>query len=128
MAEQTGADQPQEIAEAMLLFNQLLAQVQPVELVYKLYYDAEGRVVTYTTQPQAGNYIEITREQFAEARPDVLVVDGRIVTTHTVTVANKLVEVQNMPALAASSWDINIIVDTAQDGDFKLWRLKSHDL
>ncbi len=109
-------------------FNRRLAEIQAQAIVFRLYHDEQGRVITYTTENLPGNYITITREQFAEARPDVLVVDGRIELTHAMTKVRKLHTVDHMPAQAASRWDVNIVADPATDTDWQLWSMTSNDL
>lgn len=109
-------------------FNRRLAEMKATEIVFRLYHDEQGRVITYTTENLPGNYITITREQFAEARPDVLVVDGQIELTHAMTKVRKLHTVDHMPAQAASCWDVNIVADPATDTDWQLWGMTSNDL
>ena len=42
---------------------------------FRLYYDDKGYVITYTCEKLEGNYIVIDALAFAEARPDVRVVN-----------------------------------------------------
>jgi len=48
---------------------------------YRLYYDANGNVLFYTGEPVEceHNYIVIDTQTLAEARPDIKVIDGKIV-------------------------------------------------
>lgn len=58
---------------------------------FKLYYDEKGYVVTYTTEELDGNYLIIDAITYAEARPDVCVIDGQIMKKSDYTVINKLI-------------------------------------
>lgn len=78
--------------------------------VFKLYYDADGKVITYTSENLPGTFIVITTEQFAEARADVLVRDGQIVYTHKQTHVFKLKK--SATGRACSKYDVSIIDDS----------------
>ena len=58
---------------------------------FRLYYDEKGYVITYTTEKLPGSYIVVDPLTFAEARPDVCVIDGQIIRKNFFTVVNKLV-------------------------------------
>jgi hypothetical protein len=61
-----------------------------VKVEYRLYYDAKGNVITYTTEDIEGEYIVIDNMTYIEARPDVVVVDGKIVKNNVGSVISKL--------------------------------------
>ncbi len=85
-------------------------QIKRPEIEFRLYYDETGKVKTYTSEKLPGNYIVITREQYAEARNDVLVVDGKIKYTSKNTHIFRYVK--NMEAgIKTSKYDINIITE-----------------
>lgn len=90
---------------------------------YRLYYDGLGKVVTYTTEKMDGNYIIVTPQQFAEARHDVCVVNGKLVNPNKNTTIFRLVKNSGV-GVQTSKYDINIITD--QDGVF--WNLEQHDI
>lgn len=77
---------------------------------YRAYYDANGKVVTYTVEELEGNWIPVDAAQFAEARVDAVVVDGKLVTPHKVKMVSKLVRNVNGD-YTSSKYDINIITD-----------------
>lgn len=52
---------------------------EPVKPFYRLYYDEHGHALFYSMEAVAGNYIEITPEQFAKNDMLVRVVDKKIV-------------------------------------------------
>lgn len=89
------------------LLNQT-AQSTPRTIERRVYYDDQGRIITYTCDNLPGNYILVTPEQFAEARPDAIVRDGQLVYTHKVSHVGKLVQASS--GQATSAQDINIIV------------------
>lgn len=92
---------------------------------YKLYYDDNGRVVCYTCDDFEGNYIEIDSQTFAEARPDVRVVDGKIVRTGMYSTVSILEETTNGTRCALQ--DINIIVPSDYKGPSKCWDVKIYE-
>lgn len=57
---------------------------------FRLYYDERGNVVTYTCEKLEGNYIVIDSLTFAEARPDVKIVDGKLIRQGSGAVISKL--------------------------------------
>ena len=57
---------------------------------FRLYYDNRGNVLFYTCEKPDGDYIVIDALTFAEARPDLKIVDGRIVRNSSATVISKL--------------------------------------
>ena len=74
------------------LFNQTTKQNKPVDLVYKLYYNKEtGNTIQYTTDELEGDYIEITKQQYAESRYDSLVIDGVLTSVTEVESWTKIV-------------------------------------
>lgn len=87
---------------------------------YKLYYDAAGRVITYSLHNQPGNYIVITREQYAEGRFDVVVIDGEIRKPNSV-----ILKMQKTPeGTACNKYDINILDDHP---DSYKWSTVAHE-
>lgn len=89
--------------------------MKPIE--FRLYYDINGKVVTYTTENISGNYILITREQFAEARPDVIVKNNKLIYTHLKKHVEKLVKSNS--GTKTSKYDVNILTD--DNVDYAFW-------
>lgn len=89
---------------------------------FRLYYDDKGYVVCYTCEQLEGNYILIDSLTFAEARPDVRVVDGRLVRAGTGSVISRLYS--SNTGIMCEVEDISII--TNKDGQF--WELKTYEL
>lgn len=90
---------------------------------YKLYYGPAGEVITYTTETLEGNWIQITREQFAEARMDIKVVDGRISVTSYSKLVRKLVK-NNLNGIKTSKYDVNVLSDV----DCVQWSITVNEL
>ena len=59
---------------------------------FRLYYDDTGRVICYTCEKLPGKYIVIDKNTFAEARPDIRVVDGKVSKAKQRAVISKLVK------------------------------------
>lgn len=92
---------------------------------FKLYYDNNGKVITYTTEILPNqNFIIITREQYAEARPDVLVKDGKIVYTNCKKQIFKLEK--GDAGTRTSKFDINILTNDIPNSVF--WTTVIYDI
>lgn len=93
---------------------------------FRLYYDDNGRVVTYTCEKIEGNYIVIDAMTFAEARPDVRVVDGKLASTVNATVIAKLVPDLSEGIVCAKE-DVSLIVGDDYIGDTTKWKIKLYE-
>lgn len=89
---------------------------------FRLYYDDRGNVLTYTCEKLEGEYIVIDAMTFAEARPDVRVVDGRLIRAETGVVVSKLSK--DTSGILCEVEDVSIITET--DGQY--WKLKTYSL
>ena len=89
---------------------------------FRLYYDDKGYVVTYTCEQPEGNYIIIDALTFAEARPDIRVVNNSIVKNTLGSVVSRLHK--DVEGVRCESDDISII--TEADGQY--WKLKTVSL
>lgn len=93
---------------------------------FRLYYNEKGGVVTYTTQKLEGNYIVIDAHTFAQARPDVRVIDGKISTVSPAMVVCKLMP--DDEGIICAQEDISIIVGKSYKGKKQQWKLKTYEL
>ncbi len=84
---------------------------------FRLYYDDKGNVVTYTCEKLDGDYIVIDTLTFAEARPDVRVVDGKLIRAGSGAVISRLYPSDT--GVLCEAEDISII--TEADGQH--WKL-----
>lgn len=94
---------------------------------FRLYYDEKGNVITYTCEKLEGNYIVIDALTFAQARPDVRVIDGRISTVQPAMVITKLMPNDANGTLCAEE-DVSIIVQPNHSGKIQKWNLNIYEL
>jgi len=93
---------------------------------FRLYYDENGNVITYTCDKLEGNYIIIDRQTFIEARSDVRVIDGKIKRMNPSLVICKL-KPDKYEGVACSEEDISIIVPYGAN-NLQLWKLTTYEL
>lgn len=74
---------------------------------FRLYYDDNGKCLCYTCENLEGNYIVIDGDTYHQCRPDVYVIDGKIVKRSEMTVIHKLKPSTN--GVTCSSDDITMI-------------------
>ena len=84
---------------------------------FRLYYDKRGNVLFYTCEKPDGYYIVIDALTFAEARPDIRVVDGRIVRDCTNRLSSRLHLATDGTLCEAE--DVSVIAEA--DGQY--WKL-----
>ena len=89
---------------------------------FRLYYDKSGNVLFYTCEKPEGDYIVIDAMTYAEARPDVRVLDGKIIRDTTVKLYSRLHK-DNEGTLCELE-DISVITET--NGQY--WKLKTVSL
>ena len=89
---------------------------------FRLYYDDKGCVIGYTCEESEGNYIVIDALTFAEARPDIRVVDGKIVKNNAGSVVSRLYK--DTEGVLCEIEDVSIVAET--DGQY--WKLKTVSL
>lgn len=89
---------------------------------FRLYYDDKGNVVCYTCEKLEGKYVVIDNLTFAEARPDLKVVDGKIIRMASNTVISKLFP--DTEGVLCEVEDVSIITD--KNGQY--WNLKTYEL
>ena len=94
---------------------------------FRLYYDEKGHVVTYTCEKLEGNYIVIDAHTFAQARPDVRVVDGKLSTVQPAMVITKLMPDDNNGVLCAKE-DVSIVVQPNHAVKVQKWNLNIYEL
>lgn len=89
---------------------------------FRLYYDEKGYVVTYTCEKLEGNYVVIDTTTYAEARPDIRVIDGKLVRSTVGAVISKLYPADD--GVLCEREDLSVI--TAANGQH--WKLKTVSL
>ena len=98
-------------------FLEALKMVRPVkrqEIFFRLYYDNDGNIITYSMEDLEGDFIEVTCEEFAIGDKNIKIVDGKI---HKIclTTYGKLVPINNNPT------DITVITDKPS------WKMKTYE-
>lgn len=95
---------------------------------FRLYYDEKGAVICYTgDKSMVGNYIVIDALTFAQARPDVRVIDGKISTVTPNAVVHKLMP-NDSEGVDCYPEDISIIVDNSYTDKTQKWKLTTYEL
>ena len=74
------------------LINDAKQKNKTVDKKYRLYYNKDtGEPIEYSNENLSGNYIIVTKEQYAAGRHDVIVKDNAIVPIEDITYIRKLV-------------------------------------
>lgn len=94
---------------------------------FRLYYDDKGKVITYTCEKPEGNYIVIDAQTYAEARPDIRVLDGKLVKINSNSVVSKLIP-NNKEGVNCAKEDVSIIVKTKDKVKKQKWKLETYEL
>lgn len=103
----------------------LWEQAPLIKPEFRLYYDDSGKVVCYTCEKLPGdNYIVVDAQTYAEARPDIKVIDGQISTSIQGSIVARLVE--KTEGVKTASWDVSLIVNDEYTGPTKLWSMEVH--
>lgn len=89
---------------------------------FRLYYDNRGNVLFYTCEKPDGDYIVIDALTFAEARPDIRIVDGRIVRDCNSMLSSRLH--LDTDGTLCEIEDVSVITETG--GQY--WKLKTVSL
>lgn len=94
---------------------------------FRLYYDSTGHVISYTCEKPEGNYVLIDAQTYAEGRPDIRVVDGRIVRISNNAVVSKLVP-DKKEGQVCSAEDLSILVSSKSKVKKQKWKLVTYEL
>jgi len=94
---------------------------------FRLYYDEKGKVLFYTSEKPEGNYIVVDALTYAEGRPDLRVVDGRLSTVNQGSVVSKLVQ-DKTEGVECSAEDVSIIVPKKCKVKKIKWKLQTYEL
>ena len=91
--------------------------MEPIEL--RLYYDDKGNVLFYTCDKPEGNFIVIDKQTFAESRPDLKVVNGKLIRPGLNPVVAKLMP--DIEGISCAKDDISIV--TTEMVETQKWKL-----
>jgi len=93
---------------------------------FRLYYDDEGKVICYTGDKSVeGKYIVIDAQTFAEARPDIRVINGEISRAKPNQVVYKLMP-NDTEGTDCHIEDISVIVEPNTKST--KWKLTNYEL
>jgi len=92
---------------------------------FRLYYDEAGKVICYTCEKLEGNYIVIDAITYAQARPDIRIIDGKISTVSNHCVVSKLMP-HTSEGISCEEEDISIV--SMRDLGTIKWKLKTYEL
>ena len=95
---------------------------------FRLYYDEQGKVLFYTCEKPEGTYIVVDSSTYAEGRPDIRIVDGKISNVAQGSVVCKLVPSDDGEGVDCSETDISIIMAKRYKNNKIKWKLKIYEL
>ena len=98
-------------------------KIEPPE--FRLYYDEKGNVICYTCEKLEGNYVIVDSQTFAEGRPDLRVIDGKISTVNPAFIVSKLMP--DTEGIDCFSEDISIVTSEKSIKKQK-WKLHTYEL
>lgn len=93
---------------------------------FRLYYDKQtGKVICYTCEKLEGDYIIIDSITYAQARPDVRVINGKISTVQNHCIVSKLMPNSSEGQICEEE-DISVI--STSDTNIIRWKLNTYEL
>lgn len=99
-------------------------KIDPPE--FRLYYDEEtGKVLFYTCEKPEGKYLVIDSTTYAQGRPDIRIINGKISTVSNHCVVSKLMP-NDIEGQLCEEEDISI-VSNEHYGTIK-WKLNTYEL
>lgn len=93
---------------------------------FRLYYDENGKVLCYSCEKLEGNYIVIDKQTYIEARPDWVVVEGKLTKYIPGIIISKLKPNLNEGTLCPIE-DISIVCKE-NNMDTQKWKLHTYEL
>jgi hypothetical protein len=105
------------------LLYSLGASQKPPE--FRLYYDENGKVIHYTCEDLAGNYIVVDSQIYNEGRYDVRVIDGKIVNTSEFIYTQKMIP--STIGSRCAKENVNILVSEHYAGETITWDVKQYE-
>lgn len=93
---------------------------------FRLYYEEDtGKVICYTCENLEGKYLVIDALTYAQARPDVRVINGKISTVQNHCVVSKLMP-NSDEGQSCEAEDISIV--TLDTDNIVKWKLNTYEL
>ena len=99
----------------------LRAMPEPRPVFFRLYYDAEGRPITYSMEDLPGTYIEIDAETYARAPLNVRVRNAQLVEIKSIT--QKLVPADT----GTPCHPDNVAIVVPESEPHQRWSMKTHE-
>ena len=96
---------------------------EPAPVFFRLYYDDEGRPLSYSMEHLPGNYIEIDAATYQLSSRNVRVVNGKLIHIKPKKTITKLVPGDS----GTPCWPNNVSVVVDQQQPNTKWRLASHE-
>lgn len=94
---------------------------------FRLYYKEDGTIDFYTCEKPEGDHIVIDSLTFAEARPDIKVIDGRISKIRPCATVQKYKP--STSGVSTSAFDISVIIDPVTKKDkVQYWKLCDYEI
>ena len=92
-------------------WHEIMSAPSP-ELQYRLYYDAHGEPVEYTTDDRPGDYIVIDQETYSLRSHRVRIIDGKVVRLRD---ADRMLLRPDSQGQACHPSDVSIVISEHQD-------------
>ena len=99
-------------------------KIEPPEL--RVYYDDDGKIITYTCEKLEGKYLVVDKLTFAQSRHDLRVIDGKLSSVNPKAIISKLKP--NTIGIECATQDISVIVDESYNGPTTYWKLNTYEL
>lgn len=91
---------------------------------YRIYYDSEGRPLSYSVDDLPGNYIEVDAATFSSPDTNIRIVDGKIVKINPPVQIAKLVPVGS--GVCCHPDNVAVVVDS--DQPHTKWKVKQREI
>lgn len=92
---------------------------------FRLYYDDAGKVICYTCEKLEGNYIVIDALTYAQGRPDVRIIDGKISTVSNHCIVSKLMP-HPTQGIQCEEEDVSVI--SVNETETLRWKLNTYEI
>jgi hypothetical protein len=97
---------------------------EPPLILFRLYYDEQGRPIEYSHEDKPGNYIEVDPPTFQLQSTNICIVDGKIIQIAPPQLVTKLVPNQEAGTYC-SQLDVCIVVPA--DQPHTIWSLTTNE-
>ena len=124
--DQLSPEEHQEILKALQALVQPTTPPPPPQ--YRVYYNEDGSIITYTTEDLPGNHLVITLDQYQQARHDAKVMGDKLVYTHIRNHVIKLAKTGNVEAhFCTSKYDISVVAQ-GDYGERQYYQVQANEI